>query len=67
MAGILGVQLGGTSSYAGELIDAPLLNAGAPLPTLADARRAVTLMRAVAVIAVFVACAATWKMRSGRR
>ena len=55
MAGVLGVQLGGANSYAGERHEAPLLNAGQPLPTLREARRALILCRAVAIAAACVA------------
>ena len=57
MAALLGVQLGGPSSYGGEPHDAPLLNAGRPLPTPADARRALVLTRGVAIVAVCAAAA----------
>ena len=55
MAGVLGVQLGGPSSYAGEPHTAPLLNAGQPLPTAADAHRALRITRAVSVAAAVTA------------
>ena len=49
MAAVLGIQLGGPSTYAGEPHQAPLLNPGHPLPTPADARRALILTRLVAI------------------
>ncbi len=57
IAGVLGVQLGGSSSYAGEPHAAPLLNAGSSLPTPRDARRALRITRAVSVVAALLAAA----------
>ena len=51
MAGVLGIQLGGPSTYAGEPHQTPFLNYGARLPTPADAHRALVLTRAVALAA----------------
>jgi len=40
MAGLLGVQLGGTNKYKGEVVDSPHLGGEFPLPNRNDARRA---------------------------
>ncbi len=40
MAGLLGVRLGGTNRYKGEVIDSPHLGGKFPLPNHKDARRA---------------------------
>ncbi len=65
IAAVLGIQLGGPSTYAGDPHDAPLLNPGARLPTRADAHRALTLTRAVAIAAAlaFAALAALAERR----
>ena len=65
MAGALGVQLGGPSTYEGEPHRSPLLHAGARLPGTADARRALQLTRAVAVLAALGASAVLYA--TGRR
>lgn len=56
-AGALGVRLGGTNSYGGEVREGPVLGEG-PLPVAADIVRAVRLMRRccalLAVLAVVV-------------
>ncbi len=58
MAGVLGVQLGGPSSYDSEPHDAPRINPGQPLPTSADARHALMLTRVVAIAATLLAASA---------
>ncbi len=40
MAGLLGVRLGGTNRYAGEVIASPHVGEEFPLPNCKDARRA---------------------------
>ena len=57
MAGVLGVELGGPSSYDGIAHQAPILGRGHPLPTPADARRALQITRAVSVCGVLAALA----------
>jgi adenosylcobinamide-phosphate synthase len=66
MAGVLGVELGGASSYAGEIIASPRLNAWAPLPTMENAYRALSLMRGAAALAVVTAFALCWSAQRRR-
>lgn len=51
MAGALGVQLGGASSYAGHPHQAPLLNAAGHLPSIRDAKAAMSLVAIVSSLA----------------
>jgi adenosylcobinamide-phosphate synthase len=64
MAGALRVRLGGTNTYAGEPLEAPLLGAEFELPNLRQAKRAVRVVIAVSLMttaaAVLVQC---WKRR----
>jgi len=64
MAGALGVQLGGSSSYDGHPHHAPLLNAEARKPSVCDARTALSI---VAVVSGLAFCAAlltvAWRSR----
>ena len=55
MAGALGVELGGPSTYGGEPHDAPRLGAGLPLPVGSDAHRALGLVRRVTLAATLLA------------
>jgi adenosylcobinamide-phosphate synthase len=48
LAGALNVRLGGANTYAGERIDGPHFNAGAPAPAVADVRRAMRVVRRAA-------------------
>jgi adenosylcobinamide-phosphate synthase len=69
MAGALGVQLGGPSTYEGQLSLTPFLgDSGEPL-TLVKARQSIGLMRVAAVLALVLACgghaALWWVSRSG--
>ncbi|ADW69089.1 adenosylcobinamide-phosphate synthase CbiB [Granulicella tundricola] len=57
MAGTLGIQLGGPSTYDGEPHTAPILNASAPLPTRTYARRALHITRAVSLLGTALAIA----------
>ena len=62
MAGALRVQLGGTNYYDGKPSTKPLLGSGYKLPTVADARRCLTVARFtsfLAFAAAFTWC--TWK------
>ena len=63
IAAALRIQLGGRSTYAGEPHHAPLLNPGAPLPTPADARRALRLVTAVSLLAAALATLLTLPRR----
>jgi adenosylcobinamide-phosphate synthase len=51
MAGALGVRLGGVSSYDGHPHHAPLLNAKARLPSVRDARTALSIVAVVSGLA----------------
>jgi adenosylcobinamide-phosphate synthase len=55
MAGALGVRLGGTNFYDGQLHEAPLLYAEGRRPTVRDARRALSVVAAVSAMAFGVA------------
>src|SRR5690349_19898999 len=55
MAGALQVQLGGTNYYQGTPSSKPLLGAGYPAPTAANARRSITVARIVSALAFVTA------------
>jgi len=55
MAGALGVRLGGSNFYDGQLHEAPLLYAEGRRPTARDARRALSVVAAVSAMAFGVA------------
>ncbi|GLY28252.1 cobalamin biosynthesis protein [Kineosporia sp. NBRC 101731] len=57
-AGALGVQLGGTNVYGGEVESRPVMGRGERPPGIADVRRAVRLGRCVSALAAVV-CAGT--------
>ncbi|GAB6898494.1 cobalamin biosynthesis protein [Kineosporia succinea] len=62
-AGALGVRLGGTNSYGGQVESRPVMGEGNRLPEVADVRRAVTLGRSVGAMAAVLcagAVAAVW-------
>jgi adenosylcobinamide-phosphate synthase len=53
-AGALGIRLGGTNVYEGEIESRPVMGEGNRLPEVADVRRAVTLGRSVGRLAAVV-------------
>jgi adenosylcobinamide-phosphate synthase len=53
-AGALGVRLGGTNVYAGEIESRPVMGEGNRMPEIADVRRAVRLGRSVGRLAAVV-------------
>jgi len=64
MAGALRVQLGGTNYYGGKPSMKPLLGYGYKAPSVADARRCLTVARLGSVLAFAAALAwCTWKGR----
>jgi adenosylcobinamide-phosphate synthase len=67
MAGALGVRLGGENRYAGEVIRTPLLGAEFPAPNVAQARRALGIVAAVAAMGVFGALLLPSILRTQRR
>jgi adenosylcobinamide-phosphate synthase len=52
MAGALGVRLGGTNSYDGQVHVAPLIHAGGRAPSVDDAKAALSLVSMVSAIAL---------------
>jgi len=71
-AGALGVRLGGTNVYSGQVEGRPVMGEGGRSPEIADVQRAVTLGRSVgglaaAVVVAGVSVAARVAARSDRR
>jgi adenosylcobinamide-phosphate synthase len=61
MAGALQVRLGGSNTYAGELIASPLLGAEFAPPTLGHARRALRIVTAVSLLSLALSsCVSCW-------
>lgn len=60
MAGVLGVQLGGTNHYRGAPNDRPIIGAGGRRPTSEDIGTAVRIMVGVCGLAVVLAVGFTW-------
>lgn len=50
MAGALSVRLGGTNTYAGELVETPALGAGFPGPNIQDAKNALRITSVASVL-----------------
>ena len=55
MAGALGVRLGGTNSYDGELVSAPLIGERFSQPSVKQARRAVQIVATVSALGAIAA------------
>jgi cobalamin biosynthesis protein CobD/CbiB len=65
MAGALRARLGGSNTYAGETIAAPLMGAEFEPPTRAHARRAIQLVSMVTILGVV--CGALFARSRGAR
>jgi adenosylcobinamide-phosphate synthase len=66
MAGALQVRLGGSNTYGGEMVEAPLLGAEFALPTRLHAKRALRLVTTVSLLAA-VAASSGWYWWCSRR
>ena len=66
MAGALQVRLGGSNTYAGETIEAPLLGAEFGPPTAGHARRALRIVTAVSLLS-FALSSFVWCWSCSRR
>jgi adenosylcobinamide-phosphate synthase len=66
MAGALHARLGGTNTYDGEIVEAPLLGAEFPPPTRAQAQRALRIVTVVSLLAA-VAASSGWCWWCSRR
>jgi adenosylcobinamide-phosphate synthase len=64
MAGALGVRLGGSNTYDGEVVQYPVIGEGGRAATVADARRAV---RITAIAGVVAAGLFVWLLRRAER
>jgi adenosylcobinamide-phosphate synthase len=64
MAGALGVRLGGSNTYDGEVVESPAMGAGGRPASVGDARRA---LRVTAVAGILAAGLLTWILCGGER
>lgn len=66
IAGALHTRLGGSNTYAGERIDAPIMGADYPAPNLAQAKQAIRIITLVTLIGIAAATTATYLLKKAR-